>query len=386
MSNHRRKNRMLARAMLAGILVVAAGCGQKRGSRLAIEWATPFGELGYILVDPPQEDVRVGDVFVYATSPEPRSASATEESRSERIGARGRWASLPVLDEVESQYQQRPEWPQTPISATGVGDRSWSEATDGGQRSIFAPQPVSDRLRDISLAWMSANIIGREEANTVVPAELANLTPGTGFDDFKGITVSVGSAEMYALALDTVLSLLVEEATTGDQATHVLKEQYRRFLPLAAHSDSQTVWLRVISEVVYMRSIDYVVQTTQPPDEVEDIPPPDMTSATPPPPTIQLAPGQDPAVVPFQRAQEINQILAAANNDRLPGGVTRILSVTEKSVSLRRLWSRGLAISARGLALEVDKNTGAVLRVGTMGKAMPKRQPQPAPASPDTEL
>jgi hypothetical protein len=196
----------------------------------------------------------------------------------------------------------------------------------------------------------------------------------------------VGAAEMYALALDTVLTLLVDEDTTGDQPRWVLKEQYRRFLPLAALSDSNTVWVRVVSEVVYMRSIDVVVQSAEAPEDVQDIPPPEMTSAKPPAPTIVLAPGEDPAVIPFQRAEEINRLLVAANSDRLPGGVSRILSVTEKSVSMRRIWARGLAVAVRGLALEVDKNTGAVMRLGAMGAPMPKGQQQSGADNPDAEL
>ncbi|MHC4786324.1 MAG: hypothetical protein ACYTE6_10195 [Planctomycetota bacterium] len=389
MSHHGRDRRMLSyvtQVALAGALAAASGCGRPSGSRLAVEWATPFSNLGYVLVDPPQEDIRVGDVFVYAANPEPRSTSAADEARSQKLGTRGRWVTLPVLGDVENQYQQRPEWPQTPIRATEAGDHSWSEATSTGQQGIFSPQPVPNRLRDVSLAWMSATISGQEEANAAVPTELFNLAPGTAFDDYKGITVSVGAAEMYALALDTVLTLLVDQDTTGEKPRWVLKEQYRRFLPLAALSDSDTVWVRVISEVVYMRSMDIVVQTAQAPEDVQDIPPPEMTSAKAPAPTIVLAPGEDPAVIPFQRAEEINRLLVAANNDRLPGGVSKILSVTDKSVSMRRIWARGLAVAARGLVLEVDKSTGVVRRLGAMGAPMPKSQQKSAPDNPDAEL
>ncbi|MHC4143079.1 MAG: hypothetical protein ACYSUF_14865 [Planctomycetota bacterium] len=110
--------------VLAAALAAAAGCGRPPGSRLAVEWATPFSNLGYVLVDPPQEDVRVGDVFVYAANPEPRSTSAADQARSEKMGTRGRWVTLPVLGDVENQYQQRPEWPQTPIRATEAGRRA----------------------------------------------------------------------------------------------------------------------------------------------------------------------------------------------------------------------------------------------------------------------
>jgi hypothetical protein len=376
---HRRDHRVpsfLARGVLAGGLAVVAGC-RPPSARLSVEWATPFNEIGFVLVDPPQEDIRVGDVFVHAANPEPRSTSAADEARSQRVGTTGRWLALPVLGEIDSEYRERPSWPQTPVRSTEPGERSWSEPTSTGEQGIFAPKPVPNRLRDITLTWMSASITGREQANSAVPTELVNLTAGADFDEYKGITVRVSSAEMYALALETVLTLLVEDDAAGSSPRYVLKEQYRRFLPLAALSDSETVWVRVVSEVVYMRSVDFVVQAAQPPDDVEDVPPPDLTLAKAPETTVVLGPDDDPAVTSFQRAEKINRLLAAANNDRLPGGVSRILSVTDKSVSMRRTWSRGLAVAARGLTLEVDKNSGAVLRVGTMGAPLP-RHSQPA--------
>ena len=177
------------------------------------------------------------------------------------------------------------------------------------------------------------------------------------------------------LAFDAVLSALVDD-TRGDQTNFVVKEQYRSFLPLMAHVESPVVWIRVVSEVIYMRSIDYTVQPAQAPDSVEDVPPPDMTSAKKPPPKAE-APAGDPAVIPFRRADEINRLLAASNNNRLPDGVMRIVSVTENSASLRQVWSRGLAIAVRGVTLEVDKNTGAVIRMGAMGAPLPKGRRQP---------
>jgi hypothetical protein len=66
--------------------------------------------------------------------------------------------------------------------------------------------------------------------------------------------------------------------------------------------------------------------------------------------------------------------------------VSKILSVTDKSVSMRRIWARGLAVAARGLVLEVDKSTGVVRRLGAMGAPMPKSQQKSAPDNPDAEL
>ncbi|MHC4218993.1 MAG: hypothetical protein ACYSU7_11120 [Planctomycetota bacterium] len=359
-------------AVLGAIFAVTAGCPLPSSRELAVQWAAPMKEMGLLVVDPPQEDVRVGDVYVFAESPEPQSASAAAADEQPRIGRMGRWLTLPVLAEVESEFRQRPDWPQTPVTVMEAQERRWFEPTSTGEQSIFASDTTPTRLRGVSLTGMSGTMTGRGEATALVPAELDNLIPGTSFEDYKGITVSVSSADTYSLALESVLGVLVDENMTGDAPRYVVKEQYRRFLPLMGRADSEVVYIRVVSEVIYMRSMDYTIQPAQPPDSVEDVPPPDMTSVRAPPPEAVMREG-DPAVIPFRRADEINRLLTASSNDRLPGGVTRLLSVTDGSVSLRRTWSRGLAIAVRGLTLELDKNTGAVLRLGAMGAPMPKR-------------
>jgi hypothetical protein len=79
----------------------------------------------------------------------------------------------------------------------------------------------------------------------------------------------------------------------------------------------------------------------------------------------------DPAFAAFVRANAINQILIESDSDDLPGGFLRFVSVTDDSVTVRRIWKRGLAVGARGLTLEVNKDTGEILRSGHMGTLLP---------------
>lgn len=358
--------RMGLRLLGGGALAASAGCPLPSSRELAVQWATPLNDLGLVVVDPPREDIRVGDVYLYPTDPETQKSTTSYAASQRRIGMASRWTTLPVLAEVETEYGERPAWP--PRSVDGK---------QGGVAADGTPSP----LRPISLIGASATITGREEATALIPAELNNLVPGLSFDDYKGITITVTNAEMYALGLDSVLSLLVEEPADGDESRVVLKERYRRFLPLMALADSDVVWLRVVSEVVYMRTLDYTVQPAVPPDSVEDVPPPDMTAFKRPPPMLEV-PSGDPAVIAFERAEQINRLLEASGNARAPNVTTRIMSVTEKSASLRMEWLRGLAIAVRGLTLEVDTNSGAVLRLGSMGEPLPgRRAGQEAPDS-----
>jgi hypothetical protein len=81
----------------------------------------------------------------------------------------------------------------------------------------------------------------------------------------------------------------------------------------------------------------------------------------------------DPLYGAFVRAQAINEVLAESNGDDIPGSLVNFISVTDESVALRRIWPRGLAIGVRGLILEIDANTGRVLRSGPMGQPLPRR-------------
>ena len=101
-----------------------------------------------------------------------------------------------------------------------------------------------------------------------------------------------------------------------------------------------------------------------------------------PPPTlvVETSPDVDDKLDPvygaFARAQAINRVLMESNTDRVTGSVLRFLSVTDESVSIRRIWKRGIAVGVRGLTLEVDWRTGKVVRIGPMGVPLHEDMPR----------
>lgn len=367
--------------MAISVVLIALAACESPDSRLAMQWSVPFKKLGLVIVDPPQEDIRVGDVFVYPSNPEPRASTA--DPVSQPLGTVGRWISLGALGDVDNEYRQRPQWPQTPRPSVDDESRFWPEAVSTGD--VFEAGAASTRLRQVALSGITASFEGREKASSLVPAEVSNLVAGTGWDDYKGVMVTVSSAEGYALALDTVLFLLLDKSAADGRTQFVLKERYRRFLPLMTGSRSSVVWIRVVSEVIYMRSIDYTIQAVAPPDEVTDVPPPDLTVVKKPQKAPKAIPGGDPVLLPYRRAEEINRLLSASNTDLAPSAVTRILNASTGSVSLRRIWARPLAVAVRGLALEVDTGTGIVRRIGPLGAPLPEGVLRHAPDEPIDE-
>ena len=360
-----------------GALAALSACADSRSSRA--EWAEPFKRLGMVPVEPPNEDLRVGDLFVYAVDPEGERGGSTRNV-DRRIGAVGRWASLPVATQLDQEYERRPSLPPTPAWTELRGEgRPWREATTSGGESIFAPGGVPVRLRHVTIPF-GVRVVGTDFVETMIPSEAVSLTTGDQWQDNKGITITIGSAELYSLSLDALLALLVEETVDADGRRYVLKPEYRDRLPLIAQLGSGHVWVRVISEVLYMRSMDIAIDAVVL-DDMEDIPPPDLTSA-PKPPLEKVHVEGDPLVQPFERAGRINRLLAASGTDQTPGVVTRIVSATDSGVTLRRIWQYPIAIAVRGITIEVHSGTGAVVRIGTLGVPWSSKPLAAAPEPP----
>jgi hypothetical protein len=391
----------------------------------ANQWDTPFARLGIVPVLPPSEDVRVGDIYVFPFNPD-RHALARRPGRFGGLATSPRWSTLSLLTELQTEYQLRPEWPATPDSYLQISGnpekRDWAEPRAAENVSIFAEGSLPGRLRNFGVSEMSTFTLLEGDANALVPTEAINLVLGTAWNDDKAVSIRMNSAESYSLGLHKV----IEAAMGNTEQGPALKAPYRDHLALIADPGSGTVWMRILSEVVYIRSIDIIIQsqsgfeededdanatefvaevektvttteveisaddadevadgdsvTGEDSDEVADatdeegvpqveamdemeVVKTETVSVSAAIPDHML----DPAYAAFVRANAINELLIESDADDLPGGFLRFVSITDDSVTVRRIWQRGLAIGARGLTLEVDKTTGEVLRSGNMG-------------------
>jgi hypothetical protein len=389
-------------------------------------WDSPAGRMGVVPIMPPSEDVRVGDMFVYPFNPDVYSATVAS-GLARGLSTSPRWATLSLLDELEQEYQLRPAWPATPDAYLQISDnpekREWAEAQAPQNQSIFARDSVTDRLRNIGLAEFSTFTLVEGNVNALLPTEVINLVLGSAWNDDKALTIRLNSAETYSLGLQKVIEVAIGDS---DQVA-TLKSPYRNQLRLVADPLSSSVWVRVLSDVVYVRSIDFIIQSTSgfETDDItnanefvveleetvtrteEEMPAAEdddnetaaesrddesqqeqaaaqtegeesqqdeatvdvvvTETVTESLPDHEL----DPAFAAFVRANAINEILIASDSDDLPGGFLRFVSVTNDSVTVRRIWKRGLAVGGRGLTLEVNKDTGEILRSGHMGTLLP---------------
>ena len=196
--------------------------------------------------------------------------------------------------------------------------------------------------------------------------------------------------------------------------------RFAAFVPEDA--ESRTVYLRVITEVFYARAIDVSVTAKsatgvrgniapavqpkpslqlqpqpQPPAQPQPQPPsiprllvqPTPTTkhttsgATKPateqatqskPPTAQRQQQQQsttppPTTTPPTPVESVGQSLGEQVN--LPGGTVQLVSTSDRTVGLRRVYHRPVAIGTRGVTLAIDVNTGMVLRASVTGGVGP---------------
>ena len=106
------------------INVFASGCAARstikhspdsvaEPSAFGAEWDDSIGKMGVAAIVPPSEDVRVGDIYVYAFNPDFPVASGNDR-RGGGLSISPRWASLDLLKELEEEYKLRPAGPKTP--------------------------------------------------------------------------------------------------------------------------------------------------------------------------------------------------------------------------------------------------------------------------------
>ena len=361
---------------------VLPGCGTPSSrERVHQKWLEMLRDLSMIPVFPPREDLRVGDVFVYSVDPD-KPSSAKSSTRDRRfVAAATRWSVLAVNEALDEEYRSRPAWPETAEAyvRTSAANETRGWPPQAGAESVFMIEEVPTRLRTVGLGQFSASSFTEGNLNVLIPNEVVNLVFGTAWSDVKAVMIRPHGAESYSLSLGRLIPLIVDDASE-EAGKYVLKAELRKHLAFVAAPESNTVWIRVVSQVLYVRSVDISIEakrTFRDDDELHAYELPESATEADEngdEPEVQeenddgaaMNHAVDPSFAAFARAKAINQALFDADADDFPGGFIRVLSVTDDSVSIRRVWRHGVAVGVRGLTLEVDTNTGTVLRSGVM--------------------
>lgn len=200
--------------------------------RIGSNWDSPFGRMGVVPVLPPNEDVRVGDIFVYPFNPDLR-VWGDKLKRRVGIALIPRWHTLELLQDLEAEYRLRPDWPTTPD--TGGGERAEASMAEG--QSLFAGDRVPRRPRAFGTPELNTFVMPEGGVNSLVPSEAINLVFGSAWNDNKAISIRINAAETYSLGLQKVIDAALD--TSGPEI--LLREPYRNHLALVGDESTDSV-------------------------------------------------------------------------------------------------------------------------------------------------
>ncbi len=411
------------------LVLGAAGCSSSPdlGIRSSFyeDWNKDIGRGGYVPVLPFQEDVRVGDMYLYQSDPEQSNYFGSTAPSLNSGGGTMRWGSINVADMLDDEYSRRERFGETP---TGSGE--WTGDNDSN-------------LRDIAVGAATAITVQGVDAGGLIPAEAVDLAPGTNWEDAEAITVRLSETESYGLPLSRLLGEVIERRDDG----LYLSSPYSDEIGLLGSSSRDRVYLRVVGEVAYVRAADIAIkldsqaareraekmyerdlyerqqaqklaeqQRTEERERAqaviearrearqraereaaergETLEPDDMDTSgvlldETPPPAVDLTREQMAAarqeevaasVRPFAWAERINTKLRENDVARPINNSVQFLSMSDDSVALRKYFRHGMAFAVRGITLEVEASTGRVLRLTPMGENFRQR-----PATQDRE-
>lgn len=295
---------------------------------------------------PPQEDVRIGDVFIM------------EQGTS--LLRNPKWASLEIVDAVNRHYTARPMFSQT-------ADEYFMESADeeGGQE---VPQPKLNPAQPRTiLIGPLASIEGRDQFWRLIPPQVLALTLPPERRPNVEVAMRASAAQSYSLPQSEVLAASLSDKKTVSQ--RILEN-----LDLVTKSDS--IRLFIVSEVIYARAISMGIRPRN-----HDRSAPRRWSDV-----------FDGPMVGLENASALNQQLRAENLDDLPSGELRFLSVSDQLILFRNTLEMPVAIGVRGISIDIDPVTGEVLQLAlkhsdmkTLMRDEPEAEASPLPSAPTTK-
>ncbi|MEM9800413.1 MAG: hypothetical protein AAGA20_08805, partial [Planctomycetota bacterium] len=303
-------------------------------------WGDSMQASGRVPVAPATEDVSVGDVFAFSEEPGPDSISSLI------VESTPRWTSLEPLDlqQLDGDIRRRPD-----DLFEGNGDAASQHAR---------------RPRLVALSLMERLTFQADELSPLVPIEIAALVPSLESAGQLDVEVEVQEGWTESVAVTAAVREILEPTPSG----FGVRLDPSRFggLSLVANPASPTAFLSVVTETLSTTSLTMLIRTKRGSDGRVVASKSFLESGE-----LDAIVPTDPAVEAIQRAQALNEALTASGiEDRVDGRI-QFVSVTDRAVVLRRTWSHPLVVAVRGLTLDVDLETGTVLRSGPLGRPLP---------------
>jgi hypothetical protein len=303
--------------LCALLAFISTGCSTPTGYFVK-EWSRPIREMQLKPIFPPREDVVPGDLVA-----DPYPNAADEEAAISTTGHLEfgpTLYSVPLLKQLQAHYDNRPLLPATPTK--GI-DGEFPEATTT-QGSVFSGGP-RNRMAHVAFPEVSFTDLTQGNLEALVPLQAINVALGGAFGEFRNVSLKLRGAESYGLPAATVVGALRDEMANPHRASR-LAAVWR--LGSAAILITEVFTTRDLEITATFRGSFGARAGTQGFEGSLGGP---------------LASEPDPQ----KRLEVLRAVNANLSSLQIPGGSIQATSVSDRAVTLKRVFVRPIVIGVR---------------------------------------
>lgn len=223
---------------------------------------------------------------------------------------------------------------------------NWTAKQPTNDQGVFIPPTKQTRLKIVGFPDFITASANSGSLEAIIPTEALSI----GLKDAKlsktrSVSVKVPAAESYSVSGQTVLSKLfwaspdkVTDAVIADGNQSEIMGSLSRMLAVCGMKDKEkphSIYVQVLTEVYYARAMDISIAGEF------------ATQAT-------------------ARVSTLNEDLATAGTQKLPGGSISFVGASDTSIGMRRTWERPVAIGYRGWSFKLTRDKDGTLSVSEM--------------------
>ena len=295
---------------------------------------------------------------------------AANRERDDKAGALTRITEVetPLIAAAQAELKKAEEIKQA-IAIAGV-KLLYAQPKDTKADVFTAEKLKSDlemqnsrvnRLRLVAFPEFATVSVSQGDLTALIPIDAMALGLNISSNNVKKVSVKIPAAESYALSQHTLLKHLFTDDRLSELkpcAAGIFKWAMHSTAPSTSVEERNFVYARVVTEVYYARAMDIGIFASdtfgarigyQPPVE------------SGPAPAAPAAPGASPLDSGATMLADIQRRIAETPS--LPGGTIQIVSQTETSVGLRRVFDRPVAVGVRSLIVKFRRCDGSVVQV-----------------------
>lgn len=246
-----------------------------------------------------------------------------------------------------------------------------------------------NRFRLVGFPGFATTSFSQGDLSALIPVEALGFGINISRTNIESVSVSVPAAESYGLSLNILLNKLVTKDLYNNwRMTQALLDYVD--VARAQTNNIKTVagkmYIRVFAEVFYARALDVSIFSANSFGALAQLSSPlTLIGAQTDAGDASKLPAMSPANInssAVSGSSNANDMLGSiqarlGTTQSVPGGSIQLVSYNDKSVGLRRVFDRPIAIGVRAITFTIDLTTNEVIGIGTGVGISPAAAPSP---------